>query len=52
MVNVFKQLLERVAKRAIILNDPQLNILMISLTLYEIPACDIPKEIENQMSFC
>jgi hypothetical protein len=49
-LNVFKNLLARVAERAIVLNDPELNILMLSLNLYEVPVYEIPKAIENQMS--
>lgn len=35
--NIFKSLLAQVAERAIELNDPVLNALMIRLNLYEIP---------------
>lgn len=34
-LNIFGKLLAQVAERAIVLNDPALNILMLRLTLYE-----------------
>jgi hypothetical protein len=48
-LNVFKNILAEVAQRATELNDPQLNILMLKLALYEIPMKEIPKAIEHQM---
>lgn len=47
-LNVFKNLLGQVAQRAIELNDPKLNILMLSLNLYEVAPEDIPATIEEQ----
>ena len=35
--NIFKRLLAQVAERAIELNDPVLNALMVRLNLYEVP---------------
>lgn len=34
-INIFGKLLADVAERALILNDPELNILMLRLTLYD-----------------
>jgi hypothetical protein len=48
-LNVFKNILGEVAERAIELNDPQLNILMLKLALYEMPPKEIPQAIEQQM---
>lgn len=47
-LNIFKNLLADVAQRAIELDDPQLNILMLSLNLYEVPHSQIYKQIEKQ----
>jgi hypothetical protein len=35
-INIFSRLLHRVAERASQLNDPELNLLMMDLTLYDI----------------
>ena len=48
-LNVFKNILGEVAERAIEINDPQLNILMLKLALYEVPPKEIPQAIEQQM---
>lgn len=48
-LNIFKNILGEVAERAIQLNDPQLNILMLKLALYEVPPHEIPDAIEYQM---
>jgi len=48
-LNIFKNILEEVAQRATELNDPQLNILMLKLALYEVPAREIREAIEKQM---
>ena len=48
-LNVFKNLLARVAQRSVEINDPKLNILMMSLNLYEIPPTEIVNEIKKQM---
>lgn len=48
-LNIFRLLLCEVAKRAIKINDPELNILMLRLTLYEVQANEIHKAIEDQM---
>lgn len=47
-LNIFKNLLAKVAERATEINDPELNILMLSLNLYEIPHNEIQKAIDNQ----
>jgi hypothetical protein len=49
-MNQFQSLLKDVAQRATELNDPELNILMLSLALYEVDPHDIPDEINNQIS--
>ena len=49
-LNVFRTYLIQVAQRAIELNDPKLNILMLEMNLYEIPPNKIIKAIENQKS--
>lgn len=48
-INIFKNTLAEVAQRATELNDPELNILMLRLALYEVPPHEIPKAIEHQM---
>lgn len=48
-LNIFKNILGEVAERAIQLNDPQLNILMLKLALYEVAPNEIPSAIEYQM---
>ena len=48
-LNIFKNLLAQVAQRATELNDPQLNVLMLSLGLYEVAPNDIPRVIEEQI---
>lgn len=45
-LNVFKKLLCQVAERAIELDDPKMNILMLRLGLYEVHPMDVPKIIE------
>ena len=47
-LNIFKSLLAQTAQRATEINDPQLNILMLKLGLYEVSPFDIPAAIENQ----
>ena len=47
-LNIFKNLLAEVAQRATELNDPELNILMLRLTLYELPNREIMKAIKKQ----
>jgi len=47
-LNIFKNLLAEVAERAININDPELNILMLSLGLYEVPPNKINSCIEEQ----
>ena len=49
-LNIFKNLLGEVAQRAIILNDPELNILMLRLALYDVKQTDIHEAIEIQKS--
>ena len=48
-LNVFSSLLVRVAERAIELDDPELNIWMLSLNLYEVPPMEIVEKIEEQI---
>lgn len=45
-LNVFKNLLFQVAERAIEIDDPKMNILMLRLGLYEVHPMDVPKTIE------
>lgn len=45
-LNIFRNLLAQTAKRATEINDPELNICMINLGLYEID----PKEAVNAIS--
>lgn len=45
-INIFKDLLADVAQRASEINDPKLNILMLRLTLYEVPQTEITEMIE------
>lgn len=47
-INIFRNYLCRVAERAIELNDPKMNILMLSLGLYEVQNREIPGAIEKQ----
>jgi hypothetical protein len=47
-LNIFKNLLAMVAQRAIELDDPQLNILMLRLKLYEVVHSDILNKIAEQ----
>lgn len=47
-LNTFQNLLKRVAQRATELNDPELNILMLKLTLYEVPPSEIMEAIKQQ----
>ena len=49
-LNIFKNLLGEVAQRATVLNDPELNILMLRLALYDVKQADISKAIEIQKS--
>lgn len=47
-LNIFRSLLWQVANRAGELNDPELNILMLRLGLYEVEHKEIEKAIEYQ----
>jgi len=47
-LNTFKSLLAKVAQRATEINDPQLNILMLALNLYEVKPEKIVEAIEKQ----
>lgn len=49
-LNIFKNLLAQVAERAIELNDPKMNILMLNLGLYEVSPKDIVEAINVQKS--
>lgn len=48
-INQFRILLGCVAERAIELNDPKLNVLMLRLWLYEASPEDMPKLIDEQL---
>lgn len=48
-INQFQRLLAKVAERAIELDDAELNILMLALNLYDVPANDICEVIERQI---
>lgn len=51
-INVFRNLLCQVSKRAIELNDPKLHILMLKLNLYEVnqnERIDIIENLEEQL---
>lgn len=47
-LNTLRNYLLRVAQRASEINDPQLNILMLKMNLYEMPPLEIVKAIEAQ----
>lgn len=47
-LNVFKKLLARTAQRASEINDPELNIIMLQLTLYEVQPDKISDAIAHQ----
>lgn len=47
-INVFRELLVRVSQRSIELNDPELNILMLKLGLYEGNPAEIIEAIKQQ----
>lgn len=49
-LNQFVYLLSKLGERATELNDPELNVWMLSLGLYEVPASEIPKAIDYQLS--
>lgn len=49
-VNILIGILESVARRAIELDDPALNILMLRLALYEVPAVHITASIDRQQA--
>lgn len=49
-INIFREYLVKVAERAAKLNDPELNILMLEMNLYEVPVCEIVDKIEHQKS--
>jgi len=48
-LNQFQRLLALAAERATELNDPELNIIMLSLGLYEVDSLEISKAIESQI---
>lgn len=48
-LNEFQSLLALLAERATELNDPELNIICLSLTLYEVDPKDIPDAIDKQI---
>lgn len=45
---LLRRILVDLAEHAIRLDDPELNILMLRLTLYDVPSQDIPARIEEQ----
>ena len=45
-----KELLAKVAARALQLNDPDLNILMLKLGLYDVPKAEVSDKIKQQES--
>lgn len=47
-LNVFRTYLGLIAQRAIELDDPKLNILMLEMNLYEISPDEIVEEIKQQ----
>ena len=47
-VNIFLTILSQVANRAIELDDPTLNVLMLRLSLYDVEPAKISEEIDNQ----
>ena len=47
-LNVLRTKLGILAQRAIELNDPKLNIIMLEMNLYDVPPKEICKAIENQ----
>lgn len=47
-INVFRNLLVQVAARAIEIDDPELNILMLNLSLYDVDPNDAPYVIDQQ----
>lgn len=47
-INIFRNLLCQVASRASKLDDPELNILMLNLMLYEVPDQEVVKYIDIQ----
>ena len=47
-LNIFRNLLAQAAQRAIELNDPRLNIIMLNLGLYEVSPQEIVSVIEQQ----
>jgi hypothetical protein len=47
-LNIFKRKLCEVVERAIQLDDPQLNIIMLEMSLYEVHPNEIVKQIEIQ----
>jgi hypothetical protein len=49
-INIFRDYLCRVAERAIEIDDPKLNILMLEMNLYEVAVQEIPIAIEQQKS--
>jgi hypothetical protein len=47
-VNILRNILSEVAARAIELDDPALHILMLRLSLYDVPPMQIPEQIQKQ----
>ena len=49
-VNITKQILVELAERAAEIDDPQLNILMLRLSMYDVPPKKITDAINKQMN--
>jgi hypothetical protein len=47
-MNIFREWLVKLSARAIEINDPELNIIMLSMGLYEAKASEIPDLIRQQ----
>lgn len=47
-VLVLRRLMIQVAERAIVIDDPELNILMLRLGLYEVHPLEVDAAVENQ----
>lgn len=47
-VIIFRSILSSVAERAIKIDDPELNILMLRLGLYEVPPLEVNNFIDGQ----
>lgn len=50
-LNIFGKMLAEVAERAIEIDDPKLNILMLRLTLYEVADMDMTSDAAREAAF-